>query len=223
MEENMNENSNENSNENVNGNAAQNPSEDISEAKSIETKNRHVCFETHCWKKCLAMICAAFFGGFLAFYFAADQVMHKYHYDYFDSDRFEQKMFNDIDKIYLKNLHDIEKNFDEPEHFMPRFGHDKFDLDFLSVNPVKVKTETEDNKFNIVVCLKPFQNDENKVNYEVKPGKIRVYGSSDTKHNNVEENVSFSQDFLLPQNADINNITKIKDGKKLVISIPVKK
>ena len=38
----------------------------------------------------------------------------------------------------------------------------------------------------------------------------------------MNENVSFSQDFLLPANADINNITKTKDGKKLIISVPLK-
>ncbi len=205
----------ENNNENIKENAAVNESE----------KPKHVCFETHCWKKCLAMLCAAFLGGFLAFYFVTDQALHRYHNKYVKYDNFEEQMlkdFNDMDRMYLKDLHEMEKRFDNPKNIMPRFGHEKFNMPFLSINPVKVKTEMEDNALNIIVCLKPFQNDENKVNYDVKPGKITVYGSSETRHKNIDENVSFSQDFLLPQNADIDNVSKTKDGKKLIISIPIK-
>ncbi len=199
-----------------------NINENVEEISKDNVKEKHVCFETHCWKKCLAMICAAFLGGFLAFYFVADQVMYKYHKNYLKPELLEQKMLNDLDRIYFKDLQEFDKNFNHPKHVMPRFGRDKFDMNFLSVNPVKIKTEMEDNEFNIIVCLKPFQNDENKVNYDVQQGKITVYGSSETKHKNVEENVSFSQDFLLPQNADIDNISKTKDGKKLIISVPLK-
>lgn len=189
--------------------------------ENVEEKKKHVCFESHCWKKCLAMLCAAFLGGFLAFYFVADQCMHKYHRDFFRSEPSEQRMIDDMERMYLKDLHSFEKKFDSPE-MMPRFGADRFEAKFFAGNPVKIKTETEDNSFNIIVCLKPFQNDENKIKYEAQTGKITVYGNSETKHKNMNENVSFSQDFLLPANADINNITKTKDGKKLIISVPLK-
>ncbi len=192
------------------------------ELMNEKTKERHVCFETHCWKKCLAMLCAAFLGGFLAFYFVADQMMYRYHKNYFKPERFEEKMFDDIDKLYLKDFRDIERQFDNPKHIMPRLGRDRLDMPFLPANPVKIKTDVDDDVYNIIVCLKPFQNDENKIKYEVASGKITVYGSSETKHKNVNENVSFSQDFLLPSNADTDNITKTKDGKKLIISIPLK-
>ena len=42
------------------------------------------------------------------------------------------------------------------------------------------------------------------------------------KDKNMEQDIAFSQDFILPDNADIDNIKRIKEGKNLVISIPLK-
>ncbi len=208
--------------ENTNRDNSLNDNQNTEQTTKEKAKEKHICFENHCWKKCLAMVCSAFLGGFLAFYFVADQIMHKYQKSYLTAESIEDKIFNDMDKIYMKNMRDIEQQFDIPRHIMPRLGRDGIDMPFLPSSPVKIKTDMEDDAFNIILCLKPFQNDENKINYEAKQGKITVYGSSETKRKNVDENVSFSQDFILPPNADTNNITKTKEGKKLIISVPLK-
>ncbi|MCD7779258.1 MAG: Hsp20 family protein [Candidatus Gastranaerophilales bacterium] len=187
----------------------------------FRNNEKHICFENHCWKKCLAMICAAFLGGFLAFYFAADQMMHRYQAPAFNPEKFEKRMFDDIDRMYKEDM----KAFEDSFNFSKKLKKKKFQNSMIpsfSWDTVKIKTEFEDNMFNIIIGLKPFQYDESKVNYNINGRKLTVFGSSEVKDKDYEHDVSFSQDFILPENADIMNITKEKEGHNLVISVPVK-
>ena len=183
-------------------------------------EKKDVCFENHCWKKCLAMIIAAFIGGFLAFYFIADQMMYRYHNYYFHPQKFEKRLFDDIEKSYKHDL----KSFDKimKKHHMPKIKTNDLNMPFFMMDSVKIKTELEDNNFEIIIDLKPFQYDENKVNYNIKGRKLTVFGQSMVKDSDMEQDIAFSQDFILPINADTENIKKIKDGKKLIIQIPLK-
>ena len=79
-----------------------------------------------------------------------------------------------------------------------------------------------DDKFNVIVSLKPFQGDESKVNYNIQGRKLRVFGKSKVTDKDYEHDIEFSQDFILPENADTAKISKVKDGKKLIISVPLK-
>ncbi len=197
---------------------------------SVEEKHTH---EKHCWKKCLALLAAAFIGGFLATYFVADQIMEKtyakHHVYPFKPDRFEKKFYNDMDKMYKNDMKafdkafdKFDKNFEKNQSKMPKFRHDDMVMPAFFSDPVKVKTEFEDNKFNVIVSLKPFQNDENKVNYNVEGRKLTVFGKSQVKDKDYVQDIAFSQDFILPENADIANISKVKDDNKLIISVPIK-
>ncbi len=188
---------------------------------NLRNEDKHICFESHCWKKCLAMVCAAFVGGFLAFYFVADQMMHKYSRHHFNPQRFEKRMFDDMDRMYRRDIKAFEDsfNFRKKAHKMkaPEFAMPVFMMD-----AVKIKTEFDDNKFNIIVNLKPFQDDADKINYNVNGRKLTVFGSSEVKDKDFENDIAFSQDFILPENADTSAITKSKDGHKLIISVPLK-
>ncbi len=104
----------------------------------------------------------------------------------------------------------------------PQLFDDNFGMKDIVLNPIKVKSEIEDNAFKVIVGLKPFQNDENKINYNVTQRKLTVFGNSQVNDKNKQEDISFTQDFILPENADITNISKTKDGSKLVISVPLK-
>ncbi len=193
----------------------------------INNEDKHICFESHCWKKCLAMVCAAFLGGFLAFYFVADQMMYKYHSPRFNPHKFEKRMFDDMDRMYKQDMKAFEDAFDIDKrmnkmHKTKKKKHQDLAMPAFFMDSVKIKTEFEDNKFNVVVDLKPFQGDENKVNYNVEGRKLTVFGNSEVKDKDYEHEISFSQDFILPENADIMNITKIKDGNNLIVSVPMK-
>ena len=195
------------------------------EQKEQEQKtDRHVCFENHCWKMCLAMVIAAFLGGFFATYFVADQIAerhmrkHSYMPHPFNSERIERKAIQDYDKIYEKNLRDFERVFERDN----KFEVPEFNIPSLWQDGVKIETDYDDDEFEVTVSLKQFNNDESKVNYNVSGRKLTVFGNAETKDKNIEQSVSFSQDFILPDNADTANITKKKDGHKLKISVPLK-
>ncbi len=190
----------------------------MEENNNNERKN--ICFENHCWKKCLAMIIAAFIGGFLAFYFVADQMMYRYNHYYFNPKKFEKRLFDDMERSYKHDLKSFEKIM--KKYNMPKMKTNDLNMPFFMMDSVKIKTELEDNNFEIIIDLKPFQYDENKVNYNIKGRKLTVFGQSMVKDSDMEQDISFSQDFILPINADIENIQKIKDGKKLIIQIPLK-
>lgn len=185
---------------------------------NVKNDEKHICFEKHCWKKCLAMVCAAFAGGFLAFYFVTDQVMHRYH---FNPQRFEKRMFDDMERMYRNDIKAFEDSFNLRKK-AKKMKHPEFAMPAFMVDSIKVKTEFDDNKFNIITDLKPFQDDADKVNYNVAGRKLTVFGSSEVKDKDFENDIAFSQDFILPENADTANITKVKDGHKLIISVPLK-
>ena len=191
------------------------------EENNNNNEKKHVCFENHCWKMCLGMVFASFLGAFLAFYFVMDQHMNR-HYQPFPMPQphnMERKMFDEMERMYKHDMKMLDKMF--KNHQSPK-QEKMFNMPFFMMDSVKIRTEYDDNKFNIIVCLKPFNGDENKVNYNVAGRKLTVFGSSQVKEDGYEQDVEFSQDYILPKNADITNISKTKDGNKLIISVPIK-
>ncbi len=198
-----------------------------------EEKNKHICHENHCWKKCFAMLCAAFLGGFLAVYFVTDQIMErsykKYHPAPFSHDRLEKNIREDMERMYKNDMKAFDEafkkfdnNFEKHKPKMPKFKHNDFAEPIFFMDSVKIRTEFDDNKYNVIIDLKPFRGDENKINYNVKGRKLSVFGKSEVKDRDYVQDIEFSQDFILPENADIANISKVKDENKLIISVPIK-
>ncbi len=197
---------------------------------STINRKQNICFENHCWKKCLAMVLSALLGGFLASYFVMDQIADRkfsyhpqIHHHKIKPHNFDNNFIDDFDKEYRQEL----KSFDDILKKHKKISQDFFnnDIDFdmspFMMEAVKIKTEIDDNKFNIIINLKPFQGDSNKVNYNVTGRKLTVFGKSELKNHNSQQDIAFSQDFILPKSADIANIQKNKEGKNLIISVPL--
>ena len=53
-------------------------------------------------------------------------------------------------------------------------------------------------KNKIIIDLKAFNGDESRINYNVTGKKLTVFGSAHVKDKNFKQDISFSQDFLLP-------------------------
>ncbi len=196
----------------------------MEENNNYQESEKNTGIEKHCGKQCLAMVLASFLGGFLAFYFVMDQMMERqYRTPKFHPDRFEKRMFDDMDRMYRQDMKAFDDMFKKmPNRKMMKEKNPDLNMPLFMMDSVKIKTEYEDNQFNIIIGLKPFQDDENKVNYAVQGRKLTVFGNSQVKDKNYVNDISFSQDFILPENADIANISKTKDGHKLIISVPVK-
>ena len=174
----------------------------------------------HDWKKCLAMLLAAFLGGFLAFYFVADQMMLKYARMPFNPKKFEKRMLDDMERMYKQDMKAFEDSFRLPK--IKKIKNLEAALPVFMLDTVKIKTEFNDDKFNIIVGLKPFENNADNINYNAEGRKLTVYGNSKVKEKDYEHDVSFSQDFILPENADIAGITKEQDNHNVIISVPLK-
>ena len=214
--------------ENENNNTENQEIQENTVNEEIKEEKKHVCFENHCWKMCLGMVLAAFAGAFLAVYFVSDQIMERQfkkhvppvpHHVRYERNPFEE--MDRFDEIYEKNLRDFEQTFEHFKKFDTPSVHMPVTPNFAT-DSVKIKTDINDNEFKITIGLKPFQNDENRINYNINGRKLTVYGDSHINDNGYEEDVSFSQDFILPENADIMNIIKKKHGDKLVISVLLK-
>ena len=217
----------------------------------VKPEHKHICFENHCWKMCLGMVIAAFLGGFLATYFVTDQIMerqlHKYepkhiqleYPDFSEIEDMQNQQPDDLKRIFdfvktknLRNIQDFEEkwekdfddNFDkELERQYKRIGKKPFEMPRFNSDGIKIKTNVDDDKYEVIVGLKPFQDDENKINYNINGRKLTVFGSSEIKDKQRSESINFSQDFILPENAETMDIEKKKYGNKLVISVPLKK
>lgn len=175
----------------------------------------------HCWKKCLLTALASLLGSLLAFYFVADQLTERVFLSRFNPHHIEKRMMKDMNRMYKQDMKAFEDSFNFDKKFKHKH-HQEFDTPVFMLDSVKIKTDYEDNKFNVIVGLKPFQDDENKIKYNVNGRKLTVFGSNEVKDKDFEHDVAFSQDFILPENADTSNITKVKDGNKVIISVPVK-
>ena len=190
----------------------------MDENNNIEIKSENKWWQNDCWKKCLLIAFFAFIGGFLATYFVMDQMIEnqfKRHANMFQPKIIERQIFNDFDKIYkkeMKELDRIQKKFE---------NYNNITMPIQMIDSVKIKSEIDDGNYEITIDLKPFNNDENKIKYAINGKKITVYGNSQVKDNYYEEDISFSQDFLLPKNADTTKIKQIKEFNKLIISIPL--
>ncbi len=190
--------------------------------ENCEQKNNEYHYH-HNWKKYLAMMLGTFLGGLVAFYFVFDQMAERYYRNHLfmphNIDRFEKKMFNDMEKSYRHEM----KHFDDIfKKELPKIDYSDLAVPLFMMDAVKIRTEFEDNNFNVIVDLKPFQGNIDKINYNLTGRKLTVFGSSEVKDKTTQQDISFSQDFLLPSNADKMKIKKYKDGKDLIISVPLK-
>lgn len=197
----------------------------MEENNNIENKEKkqHICFKDHCWKMCLGMVVAAFLGGFLATYFVADQMMERCQRKYFMPPKFGQNDFREFDKNFDYNMKYIDKIMKKQAHHLKDNEFSSFSTDTMfAFEPVKITSFFDDENLNIEVSLKQFQGDESKVNYNIVGSKLTVFGKSKVKNDKNEEYISFSHDFILPDNADTMNIKKEKAGDTLIISVPLK-
>ena len=174
-------------------------------------------------KLCIGVIIAAFIGGFLATYFIIDQIAERKLYSPEAQIRLmEKQLFDDIEKNYKREQRDLEELFNDKNFKMPENKHNKIFMPFED-NVVNINTKYDDNKFEVIIGLKPFDGDEGKIQYDISGRKLTIYGESQKKAKGYEENISFSQDFIMPGNAISDSIERIKEGQKLIIKIPISK
>ncbi len=191
--------------------------ENPKEQDRTEHNNSNDCNTSTCWLKYLVVSLAAFFGAFLAVYFVVDQTVHRYilatppHFMPMPKELSD----SDIAKL-IKNQEKMqEKMFDDGLRIS------ESQINPFVVNPVKIDTFKDKDAYIIMVDLKPFNNDPNKIKVDIKPMRIKISGESNEIKKGTENEVSFLQNFSLPQRIDVEDATKEVKGDKYIIKLPI--
>ena len=193
------------------------------EKQETEIKSESCC-RKNLTKICVVSVFAAFLGGFLATYFVIDQLAErKFYNSYKHAQRMEKLIFDDADRMYKREKKNFDKFFNDKNFRMPDTLEHGFTFPEYPDNAVKIETNYDSDKFDVIIGLKPFNDDENKIKYNISGRKLTVSGESQINDKGYKEEIAFSQDFILPNNAQKDAIQKIKENNQLILSVPLKK
>lgn len=170
--------------------------------------NNHDHHHSNCWIKYLVISLAAFFGAFLAVYFAVDVAMHKYYRNM----PFYGIPARDNTADFVKQQERILDDITRFQQVMNPF----------MVNPVKIQTYQKDDAYKIVIDLKPFGGEPDKIKTDIKPKRVYLSGESEIKDGDSDRDISFAQNFSLPEKIDVKAVTKQVEGDNYVITLPIK-
>ncbi len=160
----------------------------------------------NCWMKYLVVSMAAFFGAFLAVYFAVDMMFHRY--------------LVPVPPPVIK-VQDIDDMVKQQEQMMQDFMKYKPITNPFVQSPVKVQTFQENDKYKIIVDLKPFNGDEKAIKLDVTADTVKITGKSEKTTKGAENEISFMQSFSLPQKIDVDDVKTEKKGSDYVITLPI--
>jgi len=196
-----------------------NAQEQNTQENSAQHKDLRAC---RYWKEFLCLLIAAFLGGFLAIYVVTDQVLYRnYKKNYITPERIHRQMIKDFDREFERGTREFERNFNRIEKDLKK-DFNPFFIPDMKFDGVNIKTEIDNDDYKVIIDLKAFNGDDSRIQYNVLGRKLTVFGSSKVKDKKFEQDIAFSQDFLLPDNAVISKIKKEKNGNKLIIEVPLK-
>ena len=117
----------------------------------------------------------------------------------------EQMLFNDFEKNAEKMF---ENSLEKTKDFKKKIS---------AVSSAKYEDE-----YVIVVDLKPFDNDENNIRFNVKGNVVTVSGNVINNKKNKESRYYFTESFEIPEKIILSEITKEKVKDKYIITLPVR-
>lgn len=161
------------------------------------------------WVRYLMALLGAFLGAFLAVYFILDVSAQRFLYP--SLPRFSDS--RDIDEMIKEQNREM-NNFVNGQHMSNPF------VSPFVPEPVKVQTTKNEDNYKIVIDLKPFNGDEKDIIVKAKAHRISIEGKYGAKKDHSQKNISFSQNFSLPEAIDVKNITKEKKGNNYIITLP---
>ncbi len=175
------------------------------EAHNEHHHHHHDCFMCrHPLLKHILTGLLTFLGAFAAFYVVTD-----WHY---------KKMLDPV--FQLKKMDRIMQKEEQQMHKMAERDWKKGMLLEHKAGQI-LHIEKDKNSYKIVIDLKPFDNDEKNVEVTTDNKTLTIVAAGETKKHNKEELIRFTQSFIFPDNANLEDIHKFKDGKKYVIVVPI--
>ena len=172
----------------------------------MKEEEKMSCEHNHkkCILKYIGVLCATLLGAFLAFYFVADMTikhMMDPMYQFKKMDRMMEHQERQMDKMGKRMMKDVG---------MPM--HHK------SI----VEIQNFDDEYRIIVDLRPFDNNEKNVQFELNNNMATVTASVEKEKRHEDSIVNFSQTFYLDGDLDVAKIKKEKVKNRYIITIPEK-
>lgn len=178
--------------------------------ENLETIHEEKHQHKHHFAKYIIIFFATLVGAFLAFYFAADMTIKT-----LMSPEYQMMNAHRIMKQQERMFHSLERENNKMEN-------DIFRPAFHAINPVELKKE--DNQYIIIIDLKPFGNNPDKIKFQTTDNMITISGDIKKEKRGSKNMMSFSQTYVLDEEINKDEITKkqSKHKNKYIITIPIK-
>lgn len=127
-----------------------------------------------------------------------------------------------------QQLAEQEKIMEQQEEFFDKFNHNFDDFvehtpagaSFIAMNNIGLKTEETKDAYKISVDLKPFNNDEKNVQIKTHGKTVTISADYKSKDKQNFSSSQFHQTLILPSKIEADEISKVKHGDSLVITLP---
>lgn len=158
----------------------------------------------HPFLKTLLTALATLLGAYLAFYVVTD-----WHYKRMFDPLVQMKR---MDRMIQKEEHQMHKMFNKELRREKSFNN--------SANKIINVEKTREN-YKIIVDLKSFDKDEKNVQVTREGNSLTVNIAGEVKKYLKDLQVHITQKFIFPDDANLDNISKFKDGDNYYIVIPI--
>ncbi len=157
------------------------------------------------WIKFALVLIVLFLACYLAVYYVLDQMRHAYY--------MPAMPVESIDRI----LQEQDRMFERDMSAFPM--HDKAMM--VVKNPVETYKDDNLDAYKMIINLKPFNNNPDNLSIDIQSNKVSIKGKTEKTGKHSEKVYAFSQSFILPENIDIEKVSKQKHGHKYIITMPI--
>ena len=153
---------------------------------------------------CIALL--VFFGAFAAFYVVTDW-------------HFKRMLDPAVQMRKMENMMRSDARYmDKMAERQIRKG-----MRFAERNESYIRLEKADKNYKVYVDLRPFDNDEKNVEVTANGNVLTITAAGASDRHGHERILKVSQNYMFDDDVNLANMTKIREGKDLVIYIPIEK
>lgn len=119
----------------------------------------------------------------------------------------------------------MDKMVQADERYMEKMANKDFNKERRLAEKTEsfIRLERADKNYKVIVDLRPFDNDEKNVEVSADGNVLSINAAGAANKHGHERILRVSQNYMFDDDVDLSNMTKIREGKDLVIYIPTKK
>jgi len=111
------------------------------------------------------------------------------------------------------------------ERYMEKMANKEFKNERRMMEKTEsfIRLERTDKNYKIIVDLRPFDNDEKNVEVTANGNVLTINAAGAANKHGHERILKVSQNYMFDDDVDLSNMTKMRQGKDLIIYIPTEK